>query len=57
MKHELKINRAYETPEQNDGRHILVDRLWPRGLTKKSHKSTCPDQISTLTPALPTGKE
>jgi uncharacterized protein YeaO (DUF488 family) len=35
MKHELKIKRVYESPDQNDGRRILVDRLWPRGLTKE----------------------
>jgi uncharacterized protein YeaO (DUF488 family) len=31
----LKIKRAYEAPEGNDGLRILVDRLWPRGLTKQ----------------------
>ncbi len=25
----------YEQPDKHDGRRILVDRLWPRGLTKK----------------------
>ena len=38
MKHELKIKRVYESPDQNDGRRILVDRLWPRGLTKEKAK-------------------
>ncbi|MDD4969466.1 MAG: DUF488 domain-containing protein [Paludibacter sp.] len=34
----LKIKRAYEKPEGDDGIRILVDRLWPRGLTKeKAH--------------------
>jgi uncharacterized protein YeaO (DUF488 family) len=31
----LKIKRVYEKPEKEDGRRILVDRLWPRGLTKE----------------------
>ena len=31
----IKIKRVYEHPEQDDGMRILVDRLWPRGLTKK----------------------
>ena len=31
----LKIKRAYEKPEKKDGKRILVDRLWPRGLTKE----------------------
>ncbi|MEO6562680.1 MAG: DUF488 domain-containing protein [Nitrosospira sp.] len=38
MEHELKIKRVYEEPETNDGRRILVDRLWPRGLTKEKAK-------------------
>ena len=32
---EIKIKRVYETPNKDDGKRILVDRLWPRGLTKK----------------------
>ncbi len=30
----LTIKRAYEPVEKQDGYRILVDRLWPRGLTK-----------------------
>lgn len=29
------IKRVYEKPEKDDGYRILVDRLWPRGLTKE----------------------
>ncbi|SRR5579864_1854356 len=38
VSHELKIKRVYEKPEKNDGKRILVDRLWPRGLTKEKAK-------------------
>ena len=31
----IKVKRAYEAPDKSDGTRILVDRLWPRGLTKK----------------------
>lgn len=31
----IKLKRAYEEPEKADGTRILVDRLWPRGLTKE----------------------
>ena len=31
----IKIKRAYQHPDAEDGERILVDRLWPRGLTKK----------------------
>jgi uncharacterized protein YeaO (DUF488 family) len=30
----IKLKRAYEKPAKNDGLRILVDRLWPRGVTK-----------------------
>ncbi|MFB9269589.1 DUF488 domain-containing protein [Bradyrhizobium erythrophlei] len=30
----VKLKRAYETPDAADGFRILVDRLWPRGLMK-----------------------
>lgn len=30
-----KIKRVYAEPETSDGTRILVDRLWPRGLTKE----------------------
>jgi uncharacterized protein YeaO (DUF488 family) len=29
------MKRAYEEPAKDDGCRILVDRLWPRGLTKE----------------------
>jgi uncharacterized protein YeaO (DUF488 family) len=31
----LRIRRAYEPREPDDGRRVLVDRLWPRGLSKQ----------------------
>jgi uncharacterized protein YeaO (DUF488 family) len=31
----LKIKRIYEPPEKSDGFRILVDRLWPRGVSKQ----------------------
>ena len=32
---QIKIKRVYEAPAKTDGKRILVDRLWPRGLTKE----------------------
>ncbi len=32
----VKIKRVYETPEESDGERILVDRIWPRGLSRES---------------------
>ena len=31
----IKLKRAYEAPAPEDGMRILVDRLWPRGLSKQ----------------------
>jgi uncharacterized protein YeaO (DUF488 family) len=33
-KPKIHLKRAYEPPSRQDGRRILVDRLWPRGLRK-----------------------
>ncbi len=30
-----KIKRIYESPESDDGYRVLVDRLWPRGISKE----------------------
>jgi uncharacterized protein YeaO (DUF488 family) len=32
----VKIKRAYDPAERDDGRRILVDRLWPRGIKKEN---------------------
>jgi len=34
----VMLKRAYESPAKTDGKRILVDRLWPRGLTKVKAK-------------------
>ena len=31
----FQVKRVYDSPHGNDGLRILVDRLWPRGLTKQ----------------------
>ena len=31
---DIQLKRAYEARSRNDGRRILVDRLWPRGVSK-----------------------
>jgi uncharacterized protein YeaO (DUF488 family) len=31
----IHLKRVYEKPSRTDGSRILVDRLWPRGLTKE----------------------
>lgn len=31
----FRLKRVYDNPAKADGRRVLVDRVWPRGLTKK----------------------
>lgn len=31
----LQVKRVYDKPEKSDGKRILVDRLWPRGISKE----------------------
>ena len=31
----IQLKRAYDKPSRDDGLRVLVERLWPRGLTKE----------------------
>jgi len=31
----VQVRRVYDPPEASDGQRVLVDRLWPRGLSKE----------------------
>ncbi|NLO05919.1 MAG: DUF488 domain-containing protein [candidate division WS1 bacterium] len=32
----IKLKRAYDAPSPQDGRRVLVDRIWPRGVSRDS---------------------
>lgn len=32
----VRVKRVYDPPSRQDGRRILVDRLWPRGVSRKT---------------------
>jgi len=49
MTNHLSLKRAYETPAASDGRRILIDRLWPRGLSRK--KAAVDEWIKELAPS------
>ncbi len=34
----IKLKRAYDPAESTDGKRILVERLWPRGISKEKAK-------------------
>ena len=34
----IRVKRIYEKPGKNDGFRVLVDRLWPRGISREDAK-------------------
>ncbi len=34
----IQVKRIYEQPAKSDGRRVLVERLWPRGMSKERAK-------------------
>ncbi len=32
----IRIKRIYEPPKKGDGRRVLVDRIWPRGVSREA---------------------
>ena len=48
----ITIKRAYEAPSPKDGKRILVDRLWPRGLRKDAAALDLWSKDIAPTPAL-----
>jgi uncharacterized protein YeaO (DUF488 family) len=33
---DVRLKRAYEPPARSDGYRVLIDRLWPRGVSKEN---------------------
>jgi uncharacterized protein YeaO (DUF488 family) len=34
MMPQVRVRRIYDPPESDEGKRVLVDRIWPRGMTK-----------------------
>jgi uncharacterized protein YeaO (DUF488 family) len=32
---DIRLKRAYEPPQRSDGYRVLIDRIWPRGVSKE----------------------
>lgn len=45
----ILTKRAYEKPDSNDGYRVLVDRLWPRGISKE--EADLDDWLKTIAPS------
>jgi len=50
----IKIKRVYEAPGAGDGMRILVDRVWPRGISKE--RARLADWRKDLAPSTPLRK-
>jgi uncharacterized protein YeaO (DUF488 family) len=46
----IQLKRAYEEAKPEDGKRILVERLWPRGLKKE--KAKIDEWLKDIAPAL-----
>jgi uncharacterized protein YeaO (DUF488 family) len=46
---QVRLRRVYEAPDPSDGRRVLVDRLWPRGLAKD--KAAIDEWLKTVAPS------
>jgi|SRR5579864_1215775 len=45
----VTVKRVYEPPSSADGTRVLVDRLWPRGLTKA--KAAVDEWLKSIAPS------
>ena len=45
----VRLRRVYEEPSPEDGARVLVDRLWPRGLTKE--KAALDEWVKDVAPS------
>ena len=45
----FRVRRVYDPPEPADGLRVLVDRLWPRGITKE--RAAVDEWLKELTPS------
>ncbi|PSK98176.1 uncharacterized protein YeaO (DUF488 family) [Murinocardiopsis flavida] len=47
----IDVKRVYDDPEKSDGHRVLVDRLWPRGLSKE--KAAVDEWLRDVAPSDP----
>jgi uncharacterized protein YeaO (DUF488 family) len=46
---DVRVRRVYEARQQGDGRRVLVDRMWPRGMTKE--RADLDEWLKTVAPS------
>ena len=45
----IKVKRVYELPEDADGYRVLVDRVWPRGVSRE--RADVEEWLKTVAPS------
>lgn len=45
----VRVRRVYDAPDADDGNRVLVDRIWPRGMTKE--KAGLDEWCKTVAPS------
>lgn len=50
----IHIKRIYDQPAKDDGYRVLVDRIWPRGISKKD--AHLDDWLKEIAPSTPLRK-
>lgn len=50
----IRLKRAYDAPAGSDGSRVLVDRVWPRGVTKEKLKADA--WLKNIAPSTPLRK-
>jgi uncharacterized protein YeaO (DUF488 family) len=51
LERQVRVRRVYDDPSSEDGARVLVDRVWPRGLTKAAvHLDEWVKDIAPSTP-------
>lgn len=48
-RHKVQVRRVYDDPASRDGNRVLVDRIWPRGMTKQ--KADLDEWCKTIAPS------
>lgn len=46
---DVRVRRVYDEPEDEDGARVLVDRIWPRGLSKE--RASLHEWCKTVSPS------
>ncbi len=50
---QVRVRRIYEDPDPADGDRVLVDRLWPRGMSKvRAHLDEWCKQVAMTSPGV-----